>query len=241
MTIENTTERDPLHHLVGAMSDGTSGYIEGMEAAGQRQIVNSTKLPTDLNGGTREEFEALGFTFGEVDPRDPMFQEATLPEGWKREGSDHATYIVDERGIERKEDEEEANAAVTSRPGGSDQPAGSPPVISESDAKRLHIIAGDAAKACGHATESGKSGKSAWADPVLDAIVYAVTNHATTSTAKLTEQAAKQVRVYLDALIDGTATAEVTDSAVILDTPMGKHRFRRGENGALSLLTGVAS
>jgi hypothetical protein len=100
--IEDTTRRDPALHLFGALVEGTSNYIENMEADGQRQLVNSAKLPTDFNFCTREEFEALGFTFGEVDP-DGMFQEATLPEGWERKGSDHAmwSYIVDERGFER--------------------------------------------------------------------------------------------------------------------------------------------
>lgn len=109
MTIENTSARDPFIHLLGAMSDGTSGYIEGMEAAGQRQLVNSDRLPTRINTYDRSqaealvEFEALGFTFGDPDPNDPMFRPATLPDGWKREGSDHAmwSYIVDQHGRRR--------------------------------------------------------------------------------------------------------------------------------------------
>jgi len=98
---ENTTERDPMIHLLGAMSDGPSRYIEDLEADGQRQLVASDKLPTDLRD--RSEFEALGFTFGDPIEGDPMFAPATLPPGWKREGYDHAmwSYIVDERGIQR--------------------------------------------------------------------------------------------------------------------------------------------
>jgi len=104
--IEDTSTRDPLIHMVGMLGGGSgSAYIEGMEAAGQRQLVNSTTLPTDLGYGdtTIADYEALGFKFGDVVAGDPMFQEATLPEGWERQGSDHAmwSYIVDERGIER--------------------------------------------------------------------------------------------------------------------------------------------
>jgi len=100
---ENTTARDPLLHLLGSMSDGPEKYITDMEADGQRQVVASQDLPTKLNGGTEEEYVALGFTFGDPYPRDRMFRPATLPEGWKREGSDHSmwSYIVDRHGRRR--------------------------------------------------------------------------------------------------------------------------------------------
>lgn len=101
---ENTSARDPLLHLLGAMSgDGMSGYITGMEADGQRQLVNSTSLPTDTGSTYDREYEALGFTFGEPDPNDKMFRDATLPEGWSKQGSDHDmwSYIVDQLGRRR--------------------------------------------------------------------------------------------------------------------------------------------
>lgn len=80
-----------------------SSYIEAQEAEGQRELVESTDLPTEINGGTGNDFKALGFTFGEPHGRDPLFRPATLPEGWKREGSDHAmwSYILDEKGRKR--------------------------------------------------------------------------------------------------------------------------------------------
>lgn len=101
--IENTSQRDSMLHLLGAMSDGPSRYIEDMEADGQRQIVNSDRLPTQINRGGVADFEALGFVFGDADRSDPMFREATLPAGWKREGSDHSmwSYIIDEQGRRR--------------------------------------------------------------------------------------------------------------------------------------------
>ena len=96
---ENTAARDPNLHFLFATSEGVSSYIEGMEAAGQRQMVasNCTVLPTDAGATPDREFEALGFTFGEPDPSDPLFRSATLPEGWRKEGSDHAmwSYILD--------------------------------------------------------------------------------------------------------------------------------------------------
>lgn len=97
----NTSKADPLEKLVVAMvPDG----IEAQEAQGQREMVASTVLPTDISfRETAADYEALGFTFGDVDPADPLFREATLPEGWSRKGGGHAMWsgVVDERGIER--------------------------------------------------------------------------------------------------------------------------------------------
>ena len=100
--IENTTDRYPVLHLMGAMSGGSDTYITDIEAAGQRQLVNSDRLPVDCRGADAD-LLALGFTFGEPDPHDPLFRPATLPQGWRREGSDHAmwSYILDGNGRQR--------------------------------------------------------------------------------------------------------------------------------------------
>ena len=97
--IENTSKRDPFTHLVGSM-DNPSGYITDMEAAGQQQLVNSDQLPTEAPWERLEEF---GFKRGEVVSGDPLFTHCTLPEGWRREGTDHAMHssILDERGVKR--------------------------------------------------------------------------------------------------------------------------------------------
>lgn len=99
--IENTSNRDPLLHHLGSMSDGTSDYVEGMESAGQRQLVASCDLPTE--GSDDPEFLALGFTFGEPHKHDPLFRPATLPKGWRKVARDHAmgSAVVDELGRER--------------------------------------------------------------------------------------------------------------------------------------------
>jgi len=103
MTPENTTARPADLHLLGLLSEGNDGYIGGMEAAGQRELVASTSLPTQLSSGTDEDFVKLGFIFGEPDSRDPLFRPATLPEGWRKEGSDHNmwSYVVDQLGRRR--------------------------------------------------------------------------------------------------------------------------------------------
>lgn len=102
--IENTSQRDPLLHLLGAMSEGTGDYITGMEADGQQQLVQSDRIPTDdLGRGGEQALLDLGFTLGDPDPTDPLFRLCTLPEGWARQGSDHAmwSYIVDQLGRRR--------------------------------------------------------------------------------------------------------------------------------------------
>lgn len=108
--IRNTTEdvKGPggLLFLAEAMGsrDGGSGAILRQEAEGQRQLVNSDKLPTDMGGpGAQAEFEALGFTFGAEVPGDPLFRTATLPAGWTRQASDHSmhSHILDQHGRRR--------------------------------------------------------------------------------------------------------------------------------------------
>lgn len=101
----DTSKMHPAAHLLAAMSEGPSESIEASEQRGQDQLVNSEVIPTD--GSTldkdRAALEELGFELGEPDKDDPLFREAKLPPGWKREGSDHAmwSYIADERGMRR--------------------------------------------------------------------------------------------------------------------------------------------
>jgi hypothetical protein len=95
---DNTSAYSPVEKLFASMDGG----IEQMERAGQRQLVESTALPSDTRGHDAE-FEALGFVFGEQVSGDPLFRETTLPEGWAKDGTDHAMHSVikDERGIAR--------------------------------------------------------------------------------------------------------------------------------------------
>jgi len=97
---DDTAEK--LIALAVGMSDGPSAFIEQQEAAGQREIVNSEVIPSDVHG-SEDELTALGFVLGEPVDGDPMFRRATLPAGWEREGSDHSmwSYIVDQLGRRR--------------------------------------------------------------------------------------------------------------------------------------------
>lgn len=104
--IDNTTSRmkDPAEmmlFLAEAMAGGPDAPIKRQERDGQRQLVNSEMLPTDHGDDTP--WLALGFTFGSPDKNDPLFQPATLPEGWHREGGNHAmwSYLLDQHGRQR--------------------------------------------------------------------------------------------------------------------------------------------
>jgi hypothetical protein len=100
MTSPHNTAADPaeIKLLVGMEPGG----IEAQERQGQAQMLASTTLPTEARPDDAA-FEALGFTFGDPVPGDPLFRQATLPEGWVREGTEHAMHSVikDERGIAR--------------------------------------------------------------------------------------------------------------------------------------------
>ncbi len=101
-SIDNTTRgmrEDPGERMAFIVDDS---FIERQERAGQRQLITSDRLPSQIMGD-RAEFEALGFVFGDPDPDDPLFMPATLPPGWKREGSDHAmwSYLADQHGQRR--------------------------------------------------------------------------------------------------------------------------------------------
>lgn len=99
-TPRNTAATDPAEGLLIAAS---RGGIEAQEAQGQRDLLNSETLPSEILHCTQEDMEALGFDFGDEVPGDPLFRQVRLPAGWSRKGSPHAMWsdIVDERGIAR--------------------------------------------------------------------------------------------------------------------------------------------
>jgi hypothetical protein len=90
-------EGDIENFLVAA----TPGGIEAQEARGQQDFVNSTTLPIKFNYGNREQFEQMGIVFGE--PVDDLFCEAQLPEGWRKEPTDHSMWsdLLDDKGRKR--------------------------------------------------------------------------------------------------------------------------------------------
>ena len=104
--VTNTTkqaQKNPGAFLGEAMVFGGSQAIERSEAQGQAELVESEVLPTNLNGGNQKDYEKVGIIFGNVVEGDPLFQEVTLPAGWKKIRTDHSMWskLVDDKGRER--------------------------------------------------------------------------------------------------------------------------------------------
>jgi hypothetical protein len=101
--INTVNEHDPLGFLFMGMAMGASGAIEHQEAQGQRSFVASETLPSDIREEYRKVLEAAGVKFiGPVED-DPLFQYVELPEGWKKEPTDHSMWsrLVDDKGRKR--------------------------------------------------------------------------------------------------------------------------------------------
>ena len=84
------------------METGMGGSIEQQESRGQRELVNSDVLPAEIHGD-RQKLENAGVIFGEPVEDDPLFINATLPDGWKKQATDHSMWsnLVDSDGNER--------------------------------------------------------------------------------------------------------------------------------------------
>lgn len=76
------------------------GGIEAQEAQGQRDLVHSETLPTEMSAEAKAALEALGVKFGGGVEGDPQFQYAELPAGWKKAPTDHSMWsdLLNEKG-----------------------------------------------------------------------------------------------------------------------------------------------
>ena len=96
--ITNTEKQE--RHIFDAMP----GMIEASEARGQSELVASTQLPTEIRPPEgKKTLEEAGVKFGEPNEEDPLFCEATLPEGWKKVATEHSMWseLVDDKGVKR--------------------------------------------------------------------------------------------------------------------------------------------
>lgn len=95
------TEREPrLDWLFG----GNPRAIENQEAQGQSELVNSDQLPAKANSygniNPVEQYEKMGIkVIGQTDG-DELFLDVVLPEGWKKQATDHSMWnnLVDDKG-----------------------------------------------------------------------------------------------------------------------------------------------
>ncbi len=99
--ITDESKTDPLIHVVDAMMVGASNAILAQESRGQDQLVNSAMLPTECPPTLELALEERGVVFGSANKRDPMFREATLPQGWQKRATDHSMWseLVDDSGV----------------------------------------------------------------------------------------------------------------------------------------------
>lgn len=82
---------------------GDGNQVLQQEAEGQKSFVESTTLPTRISDKDKRILEASGVVFGDEVEGDPLFQYATLPEGWEKRATDHSMHsdVVDDKGRKR--------------------------------------------------------------------------------------------------------------------------------------------
>lgn len=98
--MSNREDLDALEMFLRTMS-GESNVLEHMEKEGQQRAVNNTMVAKKMFP-SKKKWEELGFTFTDI-PGDNLLCNATLPEGWKLEATDHSMWnsFIDEQGRER--------------------------------------------------------------------------------------------------------------------------------------------
>lgn len=96
----------PDGFIIDAMVLGGNKAILRQESQGQRSFVGSDTLPTKFcRDGSFEKtvLEAAGVKFLGIVDSDPMFQYVELPNGWRKEATDHSMWskLLDDKGRER--------------------------------------------------------------------------------------------------------------------------------------------
>ncbi|MEK6880300.1 MAG: hypothetical protein AABY22_11860, partial [Nanoarchaeota archaeon] len=100
--VTNTAQavkNDPIIGLVSAMN------IPAQEKQGQQQLINSSQLPRKWNGynhprSLKEQYELMGIKVIENTKDDDLFMNVILPDGWKKQGTDHSMWnnLIDNKG-----------------------------------------------------------------------------------------------------------------------------------------------
>lgn len=108
MTNNLNEGEDPQTFILDTLATVLSGgkpedVILEQEARGQRKLVASDLLPTEMLRCSESDIEALGIELGDVVEDDPLFRYAKLPEGWTKRPTDHDMWseVVDADGTPR--------------------------------------------------------------------------------------------------------------------------------------------
>lgn len=97
--VTNTKNDPKVDWLMG----GNPKAIENQEADGQEELVNSLQLPKKCNSPHRlnavEEYHKMGIKVFTGSKGDDLFVGTKLPEGWKKEATDHSMWnnLVDDK------------------------------------------------------------------------------------------------------------------------------------------------
>lgn len=96
-------QENPIIPILSALQLGASESIYAQEAAGQRDLVESTTLPSEISDEDRKALQKHGVRFGKQVNDDPLFTYAFLPDGWQIKPSDHSmwSYLLDDKGRRR--------------------------------------------------------------------------------------------------------------------------------------------
>ena len=73
-----------------AIAASTPGGIEASEARGQQELVRKQQLPKKGLLEHRQRLELIGFVFGKE--IDDVFIQVKLPDGWKKQATDHSMW-----------------------------------------------------------------------------------------------------------------------------------------------------
>jgi hypothetical protein len=119
--ITDTSKQDPLLHIMEAgaayrRTGDPSQSIYDQEKRGQREFVAAAGARLPATGTVNDDsncwfdkmsmadyWKSCGVVIGPVVEGDPIWVEATLPDGWKIEGTDHSMWsaLVDRKGRHR--------------------------------------------------------------------------------------------------------------------------------------------
>ena len=90
--MDHKPELDGLMMLAGALSgQSPDETADELQKRDQGRAIATEQLPSRIY--EREQWESLGVVFGETVADDPLFLNATLPEGWHKQRTDHAMHI----------------------------------------------------------------------------------------------------------------------------------------------------
>lgn len=97
----NNTENNPQPQwLMG----GNPNAIEAQEAEGQKELVASLQLPRKCNSprgiNTATQYHKMGIKVFTTSKGDDLFLGVKLPDGWKKEATDHSMWnnLLDDKG-----------------------------------------------------------------------------------------------------------------------------------------------